>query len=208
MIQTLKPAAKDLSNKLQEEIGFESSPQERSQEAAEFIKAFKSKGIWEVEEKDGSKDIVIRRAFGKEKISVIFNTDALGEDSMNEDETDAPETLPIGVSIVIENGSSEGALDISATSQDGAFFIDHVSHIPSKSLALDQSAEGDWKRRGLYGGPIFQDLDESLQETFHAYLEERGFDSGLSNFISCYVDEKEQNEYRNWLGNVKKFISN
>jgi len=57
---------------------------------------------------------------------------------------------------------SSSALEITATAQDGTFFIDNVSVIPSQTLAKEESAEADWKRRGLYSGPAFQDLDEVI----------------------------------------------
>lgn len=106
-----------------------------------------------------------------------------------------------------KSGSEDhGALDISVTAQDGAFFIESVAFSPSSSLVSDQTAEGDWQRRGRFGGPVFGDLDDSLQELFHNYLEERGLDEQLANFIPQYVEHKEQQEYMRWLKSVAKFV--
>ena len=73
-------------------------------------------------------------------------------------------SLQIPVTIIIDKkGSGEkdsGAIEISATVQDDVFFIDALSYRRSSSIAHDASAEGDWQRRGGYGGPVFSDLDE------------------------------------------------
>lgn len=47
-------------------------------------------------------------------------------------------------------------------------------------MALDESSENDWKRRGLYIGPTFMDLDEELQSSFTQFLDERGIGSELA----------------------------
>lgn len=70
----------------------------------------------------------------------------------------------------------------------------------------DSTAEGEWQRRAAYGGPVFSDLDEALQDYFHKYLKERGCDEFLAETITEYSMYKEQKEYMSWLSNMKKFI--
>ena len=100
----------------------------------------------------------------------------------------------------------QGSLEIQASSEADAFFIDTVNHFKSSSLAADQTAQGDWDRRGLYGGPVFNELDSSVVEQFHKYLEERGFDAKLAAFVPKYLEYKESKEYRRWLDNVSQFV--
>ena len=52
----------------------------------------------------------------------------------------------------------------------------------------------------------FDALDETLQQEFETYLEERGIDSNLALFIPDLAEWKEQKEYVSWLGGVRKFI--
>jgi len=52
-------------------------------------------------------------------------------------------------------------------------------------LANDETAEGDWKRRGVYTGPVFNDLEEGVVDAWHKYIEERGFDAQLSEFVAA-----------------------
>lgn len=112
---------------------------------------------------------------------------------------------PIQVAIIIEKGQGP-ALEIDASAQGDAFYIDNVALVESSQLANDQTAQGDWIRRGNYGGPIFNDLDEGLVESFHKYIETRGFNQELAEFVSDYAVHKEQKEYTSWLEKVEKFI--
>jgi complement component 1 Q subcomponent-binding protein len=50
-------------------------------------------------------------------------------------------------------------------------------------------------------------LDEGVQTLFERYLEERGVNTALANFLPDYVEYKEQKEYLQWLQNVKSFVS-
>ena len=57
-----------------------------------------------------------------------------------------------------------------------------------------------------YGGPAFSDLDASLQEAFEAYLEERGVDAALAEYVVELSIDKEQREYVNWLKRTAAFV--
>jgi len=57
-----------------------------------------------------------------------------------------------------------------------------------------------------YSGPNFEDLEETIQDKFHDYLEERGINSDLASFIVEYHLDKEQREYTSWLEKVSKFV--
>ena len=57
----------------------------------------------------------------------------------------------------------------------------------------------------LYGGPAFDHLDETLQNAFLDYLEDRHVDDDLSFFVLAYARHKEQQEYVNWLHKVLEF---
>lgn len=44
------------------------------------------------------------------------------------------------------------------------------------------------------------------QDALYDYLKERNIDDDLAAFICMYADQKEQNEYNNWLENMAKFV--
>ncbi|KAJ1343132.1 hypothetical protein BSLG_002158 [Batrachochytrium salamandrivorans] len=175
-----------------------------------FLEEFKARNEWKVEDKLGSKEVTMVRTFGDETITIYFNTDALAdaaEQAEGEEGEEDSEDPAVIVSAIIEKKGTEGALEVTATALNGEFLVDHVSYVKTAELARDQSAEGDWVRRGKYGGPVFADLDEGLQETFQHYLEERGFDTDLANFVGLYIESKEQTEYSHWLQCLNKFVS-
>jgi complement component 1 Q subcomponent-binding protein, mitochondrial len=57
-----------------------------------------------------------------------------------------------------------------------------------------------------YSGPNFEDLEESVQDKFHDYLEERGINADLANYIIEAHLDKEQREYTSWLECVAHFV--
>ncbi|KAI3992271.1 hypothetical protein MKX01_029992 [Papaver californicum] len=59
-----------------------------------------------------------------------------------------------------------------------------------------------------YEGPEFSSLDEDLQKAFHTYLEVRGINSSIANFLFDYMVNKEHKEYTAWLKNLKNFVAN
>lgn len=119
-------------------------------------------------------------------------------------EEDTP-SFPTRVNITIEK-AGQGALQIQAVTQDGTISIQDVFHFAKADLANAQTAEKEWSRRNLYAGPPFPNLDEDLQLLLENYLQERGVDSALANFVPAYIEFKEQKEYVNWL--QSKFCAN
>ena len=110
------------------------------------------------------------------------------------------------MTVLIEKPEA-GCMEVSVTLEGDSFFIENVSYGKDASLMLGTTAEADWARRGTYGGPVFQDLDEELQNQFHDFLAERGINSDLAGFIRPYIEFKEQKEYMGWLDSAASFIS-
>ncbi|CAN0477753.1 unnamed protein product, partial [Hapterophycus canaliculatus] len=44
------------------------------------------------------------------------------------------------------------------------------------------------------------------QDALYDYLKKRNIDDDLAAFICMYADQKEQNEYTNWLEEMSKFV--
>ena len=53
---------------------------------------------------------------------------------------------------------------------------------------------------------VYQELDDKLQEEFAAFLLERGINNELGDYLITLVNDKEEQEYRRWLENVRKFV--
>jgi complement component 1 Q subcomponent-binding protein, mitochondrial len=97
---------------------------------------------------------------------------------------------------------------IEAVAQDGDFLIDNVYYFADAELAEPEKADQDWKRKSVYAGPPFGNLDEDLQVLLEKYLGDRGINAQLALFVPEYIDFKEQKEYVNWLKNLKGFLEN
>ncbi|TPX63796.1 hypothetical protein SpCBS45565_g06347 [Spizellomyces sp. 'palustris'] len=181
-----------------------------------------SKGVlWKLNETLGDAEMVLSRTFGNEHISALFNVDAMSEFQDFADMEHEPaygERPPVGLSIVIQKKASDkpfdrvtdsidyGALEIEASARYPHIFINHITIFPSVDLCLDSSAQGDWQRRGLYSGPSFEQLPETLQDLFQKYIKERGFDEELALKIHDIVDAKDQKEWDAWVKNIGNFI--
>lgn len=53
---------------------------------------------------------------------------------------------------------------------------------------------------------MYADLDDKLLQEFPAYLEQRGINADMGNYLLALVNDKEEREYRSWLANVQKFL--
>ena len=58
-----------------------------------------------------------------------------------------------------------------------------------------------------YTGPPFEALDETLQQAFLDYLEERGVDAALGGYLVDLAADKAAAEYLGWLQRVRAFVS-
>lgn len=166
---------------------------------------------WKLNNTIGHDEVVLSKSFGKENISVTFCLSDVNQDDSNEDEDQEPEEemdnplVSVNAMVNCEK-PGHGVLTFDVTFEDGVTVIQSVAYYPTAQIAKLEDAESEWKRRGLYGGPVFSQLEDDLQEAFHEYLVERGFDDNLSHFVVNYVHFGEQKEYLNWLRRVKDHV--
>ena len=79
-----------------------------------------------------------------------------------------------------------------------------MTHLPESSASPAEQLRNP--PESLYTGPPFQQLDEDVQGLLEQYLDVRGINAALAQFIPDYIDVKEQKEYLGWLGRVKQFV--
>ena len=120
------------------------------------------------------------------------------ESAADEKDPNAEPSFPARINVMIEK-PGKGTLQIETTAQDGEIVIDNVLYFANAELADAQTAEMEWKRRNLYEGPPFGNLDEDLQVLFERFLDERGVNTALALWVPEYIDFKEQREYLGWL---------
>ncbi|KAI8056578.1 mitochondrial glycoprotein [Syncephalis plumigaleata] len=225
---------RDLAHQLSVELDYELS--EESEQVPEFLRDFKQQSKFAIQDEPGKDEVHLTRSFGNEKVTVSFSISdinaaqesqeldsdleslekelqdehpeavARAKSELNEiDEEEALDTFPVEIQISVEKAGS-GVLKFDALCESGEILVSSVIHYNDANTATEDTAEANWKRRGMYVGPQFGQLEEDLQTKFERYLEERGVDTGLAMFIPHYIEYKEQNEYVSWLKNVKKFV--
>ncbi|GAB2215377.1 hypothetical protein Droror1_Dr00019760 [Drosera rotundifolia] len=57
-----------------------------------------------------------------------------------------------------------------------------------------------------YIGPTFRESNAKLQNALHDFLNARGVNDDLCNFLHEYMSNKDRAELINWLGHVKSFL--
>ena len=53
---------------------------------------------------------------------------------------------------------------------------------------------------------VGRELDEELQEAVREYLEDRGVNDELAEFLHGYIEGKERGEMVRWLKNVESYV--
>lgn len=193
-------------------------------ETPALFKDFLVKYGFEIVATPGKNDAnIFKKTDSGETVNVFFDVaqvanlpydEAMSENVTNEegavDEQDfdslADNFANVNVVVTKDLDGSSVSFDLLMNLQEGSFYVDSVTPYPSKDVALNESAEAELSRELSYHGPPFSNLDEELQETLEIYLASRGINEELSSFISAYSEFKENNEYIQWLENMKKFF--
>ncbi|WCJ19169.1 Mitochondrial glycoprotein family protein [Euphorbia peplus] len=58
-----------------------------------------------------------------------------------------------------------------------------------------------------YNGPLFEVLDVKMRDAFHSYMEERGVNESLFNFLQAWIYVKEHRNLMRWFKTVGGFIN-
>lgn len=149
---------------------------------------------WSLQRTAGKCTFRMIKKYEDEEITIYYNP--------KEDRGDV-DNHEIIVMITRENT----ALQIDISIEEGELVLDNICFYKDASLAKDETAEGDTKRMELYPGPKVSELDDALLDSFVKYLEKRGVDEQLGEFITLYSFWTEQQEYENWLDSIGKFVS-
>ena len=134
----------------------------------------------------------------EDRVAPADRPELTDEESPADEDEDMTPGFPTRVNVTITKPGA-GAIQLETVAQDGLIDIENVYYFPKADLADAQTAEKDFKRHEIYAGPPFNNLDEELQILFERYLDERGINSGLAQFVPDYIDFKEQREYVKWL---------
>ncbi|GIL65794.1 hypothetical protein Vafri_19418 [Volvox africanus] len=155
---------------------------------------------FELQDSRGTTWFVLAKEFSNEEIIVRVDLDAqpaLEEDEEGEEyEDEDEEGLPVEFQVTIaKEGDDTLVFDCES---DGEYLT--VNRVSLESIYEDNDGPPS------YRGPVFQDLDDTLQQAFVDFLEERGVNAYLGEYIRVYLEDKATLEYQQWLNRVRDFI--
>lgn len=137
----------------------------------------------------------LTRKFGDETILVVVDPSTPIDDEQPKVLQDDEELLT-GIPMVISVWKDDDGLCLE-------FGVNAFSNeIVIDSLAVQQPHEPTYP----YQGPDFDDLDENLQKAFHKFLEIRGINPTVTDFLADYLANKDEREHLRWLKDVKSFV--
>ncbi|WCJ40405.1 Mitochondrial glycoprotein family protein [Euphorbia peplus] len=157
------------------------------------VDEFKS---FKIDDNPGEQWINLKRKFANsEEINLeVTMFDGSIPSSVAKDVTENIEILRLTFIVNISKGDSE-SLEIMCSGWPDSLEI--------KKLFIRKS---DKMPANAYVGPDFNELDDELQDSVYAFLEERGVDDEMAGFLHQYMKNKERNEYIRWMGTVKSYI--
>ena len=197
-------AGSNLHEVLANEVAAEAANDEVDQEYLDAKKSILSK--FKLHEEDGNGVVKLEQKYKGETIEVTFDCQDEEELDMSEeqmeqaaavegDEEGAVADLDVGVNFDVVITKKDGKMVVSCTASQ-SLAINQVRYVPNGKALEDTE---------MYGGPIFDQLDNELQDAFYAYLADRSVDEDLCFFILAHSGLKEQKEYVNWLNKMLDF---
>ncbi|KAL3835490.1 hypothetical protein ACJIZ3_010226 [Penstemon smallii] len=160
---------------------------------SELIPAFNA---FKVDERRGEQWIRLSRKFGEnEEIKVEVTMFDGSLPVKEDDETSEDMRLHITLIIDIFKGEDNEIVEFVCSAWPDSIEIQKVF-----------TRGHDRKKGQPYMGPPFKELDDELQNSLYDFLEERGIDDELAEFLHRCMKNKDKTEYLYWMENLKSFI--
>ncbi|KPI90427.1 putative P22 protein precursor [Leptomonas seymouri] len=169
---------------LEEEMGRSDKPEQPTPPAG-----------WQVSRKPGTCTFDLKKSYEGEELVVRYST--------NQD-SDKANSHDIYVYIMQKDGQT---MQTDLSIEEGELVLNNIRFYDNAQLPLDTSAEGVARREELYTGPLVHELDYDLLNCVMSYLEKRGVDEKLGEFVILYSFWAEQQDYEAWLSTMNKFVS-
>ncbi|CAL6376203.1 unnamed protein product [Bathycoccus prasinos] len=189
---------------------------------------------WTLSEREGDCDVYLSKEFGEdEEILVHFSAsdDPMETEYGRDDDNGVDDVIDEGLgdedieeefSVTVSKTGSGKQLEFFCVTDGELIEIQHVQYEGFEwneggggeggTDGGDDDAEGE----GIlfdeefddnnYPGPHFEDLDKGVQDAFLSFLEERGINAALADYIVEKRIDKEQKEYTSWLEKVADFL--
>ena len=195
-------------SKLHNIIKSEHQMEKEQYEQIEKIKKFLSDHPqWKFADSEGDVTLRMSKTMGNKEVLLEWQlVSPFGGDVGDFNEEGAPETdeeMPMDstdFTITVQDKSGERGLIYYCQTAAGEGHRYMIGNVRSFSSAAERDSDAS------YNGPDFEDLDDSLQESFDEFLAEAGINDEVCDFIDSSAVDKEQREYMRWLKNVDSFI--
>lgn len=129
----------------------------------------------------------------------------VAEDEEIFDEFEDLSQPPINFAIV--NKSKNTVLNFGINiEKEGGFSIQSISPFNDPAAFLSQKPEDVFNKEATYAGPQFSNLDENLQIALLQYLNAKGLDADMVEYIEDISTHLENQKYINWLDTLQKFF--
>ncbi|XP_010543266.1 PREDICTED: uncharacterized protein At2g39795, mitochondrial [Tarenaya hassleriana] len=152
---------------------------------------------FEIVDKPGERTVLLKGKFEDETIEVeVDNLTPLEDEGGNDDDEEAENRIRVPMVVNVTKGGDGLCLEFGVSAFPDEVVIDTLS-VKRPGSEDDQLA---------YEGPDFEDLDENLQKAFHKFLEIRGIQASVTNFLIEYMAVKDSREYLQWLKDLKSFV--
>ena len=197
-------------SKLHNVIKSEHQMEKEQYEQMESIKKFlQNAPQWKFSDDEGDITLKLTRSMGDKDVVLEWQlvspfgndfSDFGGEEGAQEGQEEEFPMESTDFTITIQDKSGEKGLVYycqTAAGEGHRYMIGNVRSFASKAEKDSDSS---------YNGPDFEDLDDSLQESFDEFLAEAGINDEVCDFIDATAIDKEQREYMRWLKNVDSFI--
>jgi complement component 1 Q subcomponent-binding protein, mitochondrial len=111
------------------------------------------------------------------------------------------------VNFAIINKSKNTVLNFGINiDSEGGFSIQSITPYADPVAFLSEKPEEIFKKETTYAGPQFSNLDENLQVALLQYLNAKGLDADMIEYIEDISTHLENQKYINWLDTLQKFF--
>ncbi|KAI0504759.1 hypothetical protein KFK09_015712 [Dendrobium nobile] len=152
-----------------------------------------------VEDNMGEQWIRLRRKYGDAEEIKIDATMFDGASPPKQAAADGGEEEPrLHISLIVEVSKGEASdfvLQFVCSAWSDSLDVEKVFPVSRGSPAIRP-----------FMGPNFKELDDELQDAIRSYLEERGVNDDLAEFLHEYMANKDKLEFIRWMRNVESYV--
>ncbi|XP_050235299.1 uncharacterized protein At2g39795, mitochondrial [Mercurialis annua] len=141
---------------------------------------------------------VLTRTYGEEQINISVMRMANVIPGGGEDNDDGDDINQLFLHVDVSKPGLKKSLHFLCGLYPDALGIHSVS-MRSKVEVSDLPSE--------YNGPLFEELDERMRDALHNYIEERGVNESLFNFLQAWLYVKEHRSLMRWFKTAGTFIN-